>query len=149
MIEYLIFIIIIYLVIDYYSRFKRRKELDLLLKFLTITLNKYEKVLLKHKGIKHEDIWQARMLLRESVGEEDEKKIKEFITSNDPDYLMVLKELLFENKEKDSDIMRNLIVNAIYYKNNHDIRGVLKIIEKKDDDKWITNKYGKDFFTGE
>ena len=152
--SYIIAIIIIFIIINIFHRIKIQEKNNFLLRHVITALNHYEKVLLKNKSIKQEDIHRSRQISREGLDEKNFEKLKRMVVSLDPHYLSLLQGLIACNK--DNDISKELAVDAVYYKNNYSARELLKIIEddnikefKVNEDEWITDKYGKDFFTEE
>ncbi|HUT22674.1 MAG TPA: hypothetical protein VMX18_04785 [Candidatus Bipolaricaulota bacterium] len=129
-----------------------------LLSFLTILISRYEKILLKNHIIDQSEITITRVALENEINQRDLSKIKEAFVSSDPEYLMALTALIekeYDNK-RDFKIKKEELINIFYYKNYRMLKRLMKEVESKNieesnesADKWLEDKYGKNFFNEE
>ncbi|MCK4635580.1 MAG: hypothetical protein KAT32_01850 [Candidatus Moranbacteria bacterium] len=159
--EYILIIIVIILFFSFKSLQEKVNKNELLLSHVVTSLSYYEKFLLKNNILSQTDIHNARRIIKNNLSEKDFEKLKNLILLTDEDYSELLEVALANSKAR---TLQNSIKDAVYYKNNRDVREILKIIEKnniendllKDGeedhlkhpsaDSWINHKYGKNYF---
>ena len=154
--EIIIAIVAILIIIDIYSRLKNHTRYAHLVVHLIVLMNRYEKILLKKKLITPEDIRYTRAKIEAGMSEKEFARLKEMAAVFDPDWSMLSTALIREfSGEKEEKELREILNEAIYYKDHGALMRFLKRVEEKNIKEsspdnpfgFIKDKYGKDFFT--
>lgn len=152
----IITIVAILIIVDIYSHLKYHARYTKCLIHLLVSMNRYEKILLKKKLIIPEDIRYTRAIIATRMSEKEFSRLKELVAVFDPDYSTLSTALIREVSDKKvMKDLREILNEAIYYKDHGALMKFLKRVEEKNIKEyspnnplgWIKDKYGKDFFT--
>jgi len=154
--QYIISLVLIFVLIDIYYRFRKTQGNIFLLRFIALLVIRFEKLLLKEKFIDSNEVEYTRNLIREQISDKDFQKLKNIFLSLDPDYHNALVALFGSEtitdkkaqKEKQFSL-KDIIFNRQYRR----LKNFIKEVEKKNieefgqnEDEWVEDKYGKEFF---
>ncbi len=150
--NYLILLIIVYIIFDVYYRLKNQRKFNFLLTHIATTFNYYEKLFVNNKTLKIQDVISSRELVKNEINESNFEKLKSIVVSLDNYYLRLL--LALTSSDKYSKEMKDKAIDAVYNLDEKTVFEMLKIAEKEnieefgeDADKWVKDKYGDKFFS--